>query len=65
MEKKDQRRQLERDWERAVENASEQEARRDNLTTDDLNDAAGLRVKLGIKSGDWTNFTDSGCPLQD
>jgi hypothetical protein len=63
MEKKDQRQRLEREWERALEHANEQESRQDTLTIDDLNDAAGLRVKLGITSGDWTNFTDSGCPL--
>lgn len=55
--------ELENEWERAVERAAEQEERATQLRREDLNDAAGLRVKAGVKSGAWTNFTDSGCPL--
>ena len=55
--------QLASEWERAVARAAEQEPRKEQLSAEDLNDAAGLRVKAGVKSGDWTNFTDSGCPL--
>ena len=46
-------------WEHAVERALEEQARSLEFSAEDLTDAAGLRVKAGVKGG-WNSFGSCG-----
>ncbi len=49
--------QMEQDWNRAVEQAHTNETRDHALDTNQLDSAAGLNVKSGVKAGGWLPAT--------
>lgn len=63
--KQSQRKQIEQQWERAIEQAQENQPRDPEFDKQELNNAAGLHIQSGVKVGSWLstytqNFT-CGC----
>lgn len=53
-------RDLQAQWEQAVERASEDRRSDSELESEALNDAAGLHVQSGVRAGGWTHTCSCG-----
>ena len=60
MKKNSTARELQERWTQAVDRAVEDKQAGSELERELLNDAAGLHVQAGVKSGGWTNTCSCG-----
>ena len=58
-----QMKRLQEQWENALERASQEQTRRQEVDEDALNHAAGLAIKSGLRGGFW-GMSDKTCPGQ-